>query len=343
MNRRSDRPAKEKPRPDTRRHWPTPQPHFGLVVRLMAARAEKPDSANGLRKALRAMMRHAVDIGLRADDPTRDVKALRPKSKLGFHRWTESEIVQFEARHPIGSKPRLALALGLFTGQARLDVVAMGPQHIENEVLYWIRGKTERTTGSELSIPVHSTLRTIIDATPSGHLTLLITELGAPFSAAGFGNWFREQCDMANLRHCSFHGLRKAASVRLAEAGCTPHEMAAITGHASIKEIVRYTQTVDRKRLAAAAMDKVKSRTPSVKPDTKFDKKPENLFGSKAENEIWLPFLDTYRTMCRAPERAFRQILEDIRELRFAALGSTAHVGVGEGFGRQRPRCPQTE
>ena len=30
---------------------------------------------------------------------------------------------------------------------------------------------------------------------------------------------------------------------RLAEAGCTPHEMAAITGHASLKEIVRYTAT----------------------------------------------------------------------------------------------------
>jgi hypothetical protein len=122
------------------------------IVKLMAARAEKPDSANGLRKALRAMMRHAVEIGLRADDPTRDVKALRPKSKLGFHRWTEKEIALFEARHPIGIKPRLALALGLYTGQARLDVVAMGPQHIESEVLCWVRGKTERTTGIELSI-----------------------------------------------------------------------------------------------------------------------------------------------------------------------------------------------
>jgi hypothetical protein len=37
-------------------------------------------------------------------------------------------------------------------------------------------------------------------------------------------------------------------------------------------------------------------------------------------NEInWLPFLDTYRTMCRAPEPAFQRILEDVRELRFAA------------------------
>ena len=43
--------------------------------------------------------------------------------------------------------------------------------------------------------------------------------------------------------------IAKGGSVRLAEAGCTPHEIAAITGHASLKEIVRYTATADRKRL----------------------------------------------------------------------------------------------
>jgi integrase len=182
-------------------------------------------------------MKHAIEIKFRKDDPTQGLKALRPKSKLGFHRWTEGEIAQFEAQHPIGTKPRLALALGLFTGQARQDVVAMGPQHVQEEVLNWVRGKTERTTGIELAIPVHPTLRAIIDATPSGHLTFLVTEFGKPFTAAGFGNWFREQCDMANLHHCTFHGLRKAASVRLAEAGCTPHEIAAITGHASLKKL----------------------------------------------------------------------------------------------------------
>jgi integrase len=230
------------------------------IVKLMAARAERPDSANGLRKVLRALMQHAVEIGLRADDPTRDVKALRPKSKLGFHRWTEAEIAQFEARHPLGSKPRLALALGLYTGQSRQDVVAMGPQHVRDEVLYWVRGKTKHTTGIELSIPVHPELRRAIDATPSGHLSFLVTEFGKPFAVAGFGNWFREQCDMANLHHCSFHGLRKAASVRLAEVGCTPHEIAAITGHASLKEVVRYTSTVDRKRLARAAMEKLSAK-----------------------------------------------------------------------------------
>jgi hypothetical protein len=33
----------------------------------------------------------------------------------------------------------------------------------------------------------------------------------------------------------------------------------------------------------------------------------------------WLPFLNTYRTMCVAPEPDFRRALEEIRELRFAA------------------------
>ena len=231
------------------------------VIKLMAARADKPDAANGLRKALRAMMAHAVAVGIRPDDPTQGVKAIKPKSKTGFHRWTEAEIAQFEAKHPVGTKARLAMAVGLFTGQARQDVVAMGPQHVRNGLLHWTRKKTESTTALELEVPVHPELRQIIDATPSGHLTFLVTEFGKPFAVAGFGNWFREQCDMANLPHCSFHGLRKAAAVRLAEAGCTPHEIAAITGHTSLKEIVRYTATADRKRLAASAMEKVKRRT----------------------------------------------------------------------------------
>ena len=33
----------------------------------------------------------------------------------------------------------------------------------------------------------------------------------------------------------------------------------------------------------------------------------------------WLPFLNTYRTMCVAPEPEFRRVLEDARGFRFAA------------------------
>ena len=57
------------------------------IVKLMAARAAQPGAANGLRNVLRVMMKHAVEIGLRADDPTRDVRAIRVKSD-GFQQMT---------------------------------------------------------------------------------------------------------------------------------------------------------------------------------------------------------------------------------------------------------------
>ena len=116
----------------------------------------------------------------------------------------------------------------------------------------------QQKTSIELALPIHPTLAAIIAETPADHLTLLTTQTGKPFSAAGFGNWFRDRCNEAGLGHCSAHGLRKAAARRLAEAGCTMHEIAAITGHASLSEVQRYTKAADQKRLALSAMEKAK-------------------------------------------------------------------------------------
>jgi len=235
------------------------------VVRLMAARAEHPGAANGLRMALRVMMKHAIDIGLRADDPTREVKAVRIVSD-GHHSWTDDEIAQFEQCHPVGSRARLALGLLLYTGQRRGDVIRMGAQHIRNGALYV---KQEKTC-TELIIPLHPSLAAIIAAAPRDHLTFVTTRLGGPFQGSAFSRWFRERCDEARLPHCSAHGLRKAAARRLAEAGCTAHEIGAITGHASLTELVRYTRAADQRRLAESAM--TKTRTSVGKLNEKFAK-----------------------------------------------------------------------
>jgi integrase len=218
------------------------------------------------------MMQHAVEINLRADDPTRDVKAISVDSD-GYHSWSDDEIAEFEKQHPIGSRARLALALLLFTGQRRSDVVRMGRQHVRDGVL----SVRQQKTGTELAIPVHPALADIIANTPSGHMTYLTTQFGQPFTAAGFGNWFRDQCNAAGLAHCSSHGLRKAAARRLAEAGCTVHEIGAVTGHASLREITRYTKAADQERLALTAMEKVKAGTSGVKPIATFDKKRKNI------------------------------------------------------------------
>jgi integrase len=235
------------------------------VIKLVAARAATPRAANKVRGSLRALMQHAVEIGLRADDPTRDVRKI-PTSSDGYHSWTEGEIEQFERRHPVGSRARLAFALLLYTGQRRSDVVRMGHQHISDGVIYVRQAKT----GREVWIPIHEALAPII-AQASTNLTFLLTDRGKPYTLTGFGNWFHDQCQAAGLRGCSAHGLRKAAARRLAEAGCSTHEIAAITGHASLKEVARYTEAVDRKRLAQSAMAKV--RTLSGKPDERFAKK----------------------------------------------------------------------
>jgi integrase len=54
-------------------------------------------------------------------------------------------------------------------------------------------------------------------------------------------------------KHCTAHGLRKAACRRLAEAGCSANEIASISGHASLDEVARYTKAADQARLARNA------------------------------------------------------------------------------------------
>jgi integrase len=226
------------------------------IVKLMAQRADKPDSANGLRKVLRAMMQHAIETGMRQDDPTRDVRAMKTKSD-GIHSWTDDEIKQFEAKYQVGTKERLALALLLGTGQRVSDVVGMGRQHIRGDYIHVRQVKT----GAELDIPILPELAATLAETPATNLTFLTTKFGKPLTANWFSDWFCGICKKADLPHCSAHGLRKAAARRLAEAGCTAHEIAAITGHASLREVTRYTKAVDQRRLAEAAMAKTKTRT----------------------------------------------------------------------------------
>jgi len=106
-----------------------------------------------------------------------------------------------------------------------------------------------------LRIPIHPELARIIAAAPTDNLTFLVTKGRKPFTSAGFGNWFREMCDKAKLpKHCSAHGLRKAAASRLANAGCTANQIAAVLGHRSLKEVERYTAAASQSRLADDAM-----------------------------------------------------------------------------------------
>ena len=115
----------------------------------------------------------------------------------------------------------------------------------------------QEKTGATLAIPVHPHLQAVLDATPSEHLTFLVTATGKPYGGNAFSEQFRNWCDAAGLpQRCKPHGLRKAACRRLAEAGCSANEIMAISGHATMKELVRYTAAADQARLARNAMTK---------------------------------------------------------------------------------------
>jgi integrase len=226
------------------------------MQKIVNEKIATPFAQRNFLNTLRAMFTWALSEGRVPDDPTLGVKRRKLKS-TGYRTWSEAEIERFEAKYSVGTKERLAFALLLYTGQRRSDVVKMGRQHIHKGVLTVDQKKTEGSEEAHLEIPVHPKLREIIDSTPSDHLTFLVTSFGKPYSSNGFGNSMREWCDAAGCPGVSSHGLRKACARRLAEIGCTTHEIASITGQASLSEVERYTRAANRKRLAQSAMTKL--------------------------------------------------------------------------------------
>jgi integrase/recombinase XerD len=219
--------------------------------------AAKPGAANNRLKSLKALFTWAIEADQVSRNPARDVKLIRYKS-MGHHPWTLEEVQAYELKHPVGTKARLAMALLLYTAGRREDAVRLGRQHIKSGRIRFIQAKNENRQPVEVDIPLHDELARIIEATPSGHMTFLITAFGKPFTPAGFGNRFRHWCDEAGLRHCSAHGLRKALATRLAEEGATDYEIMAWTGHQSLEEVQRYTRTVRRARLADRGLAKLR-------------------------------------------------------------------------------------
>jgi site-specific recombinase XerD len=224
-------------------------------IRSILAKIEKPHVRKNWLKAIRSLMSHAVTIGMRQDDPTLAIKVKTPKTD-GFKAWDEEAITAFRATHAVGTRARLALELLLNTGQRRGDVVRMGRQHLRMRGQKLMITVRQNKGGKVLDLPVLPELRAVIDGTPAEHLTFLAAA-GKPFSVGGFSHWFRQVCNEAGLPALAAHGLRKATARRLAEAGCSEHEIAAITGHASLREIAIYTATARQTLLAQNAMDRL--------------------------------------------------------------------------------------
>lgn len=226
------------------------------VKNIIAAEGGRPGAANTVLRMLRMLMNFAIDEEDRGDNPTLGIKKLRGREG-GLIAWREEDIDRFLARHGPGSKARLAMVLLLYTAQRRSDIVNMGARDLRagGTRISVVQIKTK----ARLEIPVHPELAHELAGLDPDAPAFVLNQWGRPFaSPACFGNWFRDRCAEAGLpTGYNAHGLRKAACRRLAEAGCTAHEIAAISGHKTLGEVQRYTQSANQVTMAEAAMRKV--------------------------------------------------------------------------------------
>jgi integrase len=268
-------PEFRKTRPSTQRIYrfilePLAEMHGGKPVALLErrhikawrdARSETPGMANMIVKVTRVLLNYAVEEEYRADNPAFKIKTF----KLGEHRaWTDEECAAFEAQWPCGSMQRRAYMLARFTGQRCGDIANMTRAHRKNGAISVVQQKT----GAELWVPEHRALTAEL-ALSGGHMSLLTKPDGSAFDSHGLGVWFCDAIEQAGLPDaCVMHGLRKTAARMLAEAGCSAHQIASITGHKSLAEIERYTKAADQKRMATAAIHRLErngNRTASGK------------------------------------------------------------------------------
>lgn len=221
-------------------------------LKWIAGRRSNTEAANSLVKYLRAVFAFGVDdySNLIERNWARDVGYLSSGGE-GFHTWTLEEIAQFESRHPIGTKARLALALALYGAQRRGDVATLGKHLERNGMLVFEQEKNRRRAPVIAYLPISPALRAIIDASPTGEQFYLVQDrLDRPYKKESLGNKFKTWCIEAGLPHCSLHGLRKAGVVRLIQEDAAPHAIMAVTGHRTLKEIDRYAREYAREQEA---------------------------------------------------------------------------------------------
>lgn len=227
----------------------------GWLDTIFGGMVDTPGAANDLRKKLRVLMEYGIALKLIVDNPVRHTTGYE-KGK-GRHSWTEVEIAQFRARHPLGTMPRLAMELALNTAARRGGVATLTRDNLAKGRIIVAHSKGN----NETSVQMFAMTQKALEALPAAPIRHLVTNTrGKPYSIGGLGNKFRQWCDEAGLPHCAIHGLRKALSRRIAEAGGTDAEGMAFTGHKRAATFAEYRAAANRETLADAVVSNLEER-----------------------------------------------------------------------------------
>jgi integrase len=251
------------------------------VRSLRDMKADTPEAANFRVKQISALFAWAIRSELANINPAEKVEKLGGGSE-GYDTWTEADVEAFETFWPVGSRPRLAMAIMLYLGVRRSDAVLIGKGHESGDGLSvtFAQFKGRKKGAMVLTLPVLPPFRAILDASEIGSDTWLKNAFGKSYSSAGFGNKFKSWCVKAGLGRCNCHGLRKIGAVRAAEAGASEHELMAMFGWENADMARVYTRKAAQKKLAASGAAKLSLGeivVPRAVPLTKNTNKNSNL------------------------------------------------------------------
>jgi integrase len=174
--------------------------------------------------------------------------------------WSDAQIAAALAALP--EAMRRVVILALYTGQRRGDLCRMAWTQYDGSLIRLRQSKT----GEHLIIPCHPILRGEMDQWKAGRQgpLILTSEKGHAWTPPHLTEQMRRSLHRAGLpAGLNVHGLRKAAARRLAEAGCSPHEIQAITGHKTLAMVSHYTASADQEKLAQAAVRKLVLQKPT--------------------------------------------------------------------------------
>lgn len=149
--------------------------------------------------------------------------------------WLPEHIAAFTTK--ASAELQLALMVALHTGQRQGDLLRLGWTAYDGEAITLSQGKTRR----RVWIPCTNALRTALDSAPRRAATILKKRDGMPWTKDAFYQAWKATFDAAAIEtDLHFHDLRGTAVTMLSEAGCTPQEVATITGHtiASVNRIL---------------------------------------------------------------------------------------------------------
>lgn len=181
------------------------------------------------------------------DNANRRGKAAEEHDDGGLIPWIFADIETYRCRWAYGTEARLAFELQFWAGCRISDSVGLGPDNVDHEGwLVFIQKKTK----SEVSVPFDRGLPKFAVAKDLEHLhraiaamgprkgTFMLTERGKPRSSKGASQWFSERAQIAGVPEGkTSHGLRKSRMILHAEHGADIHQIAAWSGHETLKEI----------------------------------------------------------------------------------------------------------